>query len=111
MTVALQTSYSTVPASWQHLASCAGQTALFFAPPGERPEARARREARAVQVCLVCPVLEPCRAWARGHREYGFWGGESEDQRATAGFRVDAQTGRPGRLPRRGATVRTSWRH
>ena len=108
MTVALQPSYTHVPVSWQHLASCAGQTSLFFAPPGERPEARARREAKAIQVCRVCPVLDPCRAWARGHREYGFWGGESEEQRAAAGFRVDAQSGRPGRH-RRGAGIRTSW--
>ena len=86
--------------SWQAIASCNGQTDLFFAAPGERPEARARREAKARQLCLVCPVLEPCQAWARENREYGFWGGESEEERAMAGYRVDMPVGRVARYPR-----------
>ncbi len=84
--------------SWQSIASCNGQTDLFFAPPGERPEARARREAKARQLCLVCPVLEPCQAWARHNREYGFWGGESEEERAEAGYPVALPTGRVARI-------------
>jgi WhiB family redox-sensing transcriptional regulator len=79
---------------------CSGQTGLFFAPPGERPEARARREAKARQLCQICPVLEPCRAWGRQNREYGFWGGESEEERAAAGYRVDMPVGRVARYPR-----------
>ena len=86
--------------AWQSIASCNGQTDLFFAAPGERPEARARREARARQLCSVCPVLEPCQAWARENREYGFWGGESEEERAMAGYRVDMPVGRVARYPR-----------
>jgi WhiB family redox-sensing transcriptional regulator len=85
---------------WQATALCAGQTGLFFAPPGERPEARARREAKARQLCHICPVLDPCRIWARSHREYGFWGGESEEDRAAAGYRVDMPVGRVARYPR-----------
>ncbi|HLF41821.1 MAG TPA: WhiB family transcriptional regulator [Acidimicrobiia bacterium] len=85
---------------WQSTAMCAGQTDLFFAPPGERPEARARREARARQLCAICPVLDPCRAWARENREYGFWGGESEEDRAQAGYRVDMPVGRIARYAR-----------
>lgn len=87
---------------WQSAGACSGQTDLFFAPPGERPEARARREARAVQVCLACPVIDPCRNWARANREYGFWGGESEEQRAAAGYRTDMPVGRVARYRRRG---------
>jgi WhiB family redox-sensing transcriptional regulator len=87
-------------AGWQSIASCSGQTDLFFAAPGERPEARARREAKARQLCLICPVLEPCQAWARENREYGFWGGESEEDRAMAGYRVDMPVGRVARYPR-----------
>ena len=87
-------------AAWQSIASCNGQTDLFFAAPGERPEARARREAKARQLCLICPVLEPCQAWARANREYGFWGGESEEDRAMAGYRVDMPVGRIARYPR-----------
>ncbi|HEV8625561.1 MAG TPA: WhiB family transcriptional regulator [Acidimicrobiia bacterium] len=85
---------------WQSIASCNGQTDLFFAAPGERPEARARREAKARQLCMACPVLAPCQAWARENREYGFWGGESEEERAMAGYRVDMPVGRVARYPR-----------
>jgi hypothetical protein len=38
-------------------------------------------------------VLEPCRAWAREKREYGFWGGESEEERAAAGYRARLPVG------------------
>lgn len=85
---------------WQSAALCAGQTDTFFASPGERPEARARREAKARQLCLMCPVLDACRTWARQNREYGFWGGESEEERAKAGYRVDMPVGRVARYPR-----------
>ena len=85
---------------WTAEAACSGQTTLFFAPPGERPESRAVREAQARMVCVRCPVLAPCRAWARENREYGFWGGESEEERAAAGFRVDMPVGRIARYPR-----------
>jgi len=73
---------------WSRLAACAGRTTLFFSAPGEGAEARTVREAKAARLCAVCPVLAPCREWARSHREYGFWGGESEDERAAAGFRA-----------------------
>jgi WhiB family redox-sensing transcriptional regulator len=59
---------------------------LFFAPFAERPEARARREAKARAICVNCPVVEPCRDSARDNRELGFWGGESEAERASAGY-------------------------
>jgi WhiB family redox-sensing transcriptional regulator len=81
-------------------AACKGETRVFFAPPGERPEARERREAAARALCRSCPVLVECRQWAREHREYGFWGGESEEERAAAGYRVDMPVGRVARYPR-----------
>jgi WhiB family redox-sensing transcriptional regulator len=90
----------TGPLTWTAHAECRGQTRLFFAPPGERPEARAVRESQARAVCGACPVLAECRSWAREHREYGFWGGESEEERAAAGFRVDMPVGRVARYPR-----------
>jgi WhiB family redox-sensing transcriptional regulator len=76
------------PRTWSQLAACAGKTSLFYAPPAERPEARAVRELKASLLCRTCPVIAPCRAWAREYREYGYWGGESEETRAAAGFRV-----------------------
>ena len=71
---------------WMDHADCRGKSALFFPPPGERPAARDARENRARRVCLSCPVLGPCREYARTSRELGFWGGESEIERAEAGF-------------------------
>ena len=88
------------PLAWTSDAACVGQTDLFFAPAGERPETRTLREARARNVCTECSVIEPCRRWAREHREYGFWGGESEEERAAAGFRVDMPVGRVARYPK-----------
>lgn len=73
---------------WTERALCRGRTELFFPPFHERPERRARREVQARAVCDACPVLEPCRTWARENREYGFWGGESEEERADAGYRA-----------------------
>ncbi len=79
--------------NWMQQAACAGQTELFFAPHAERPQARVRREAKARRVCQTCPVIFECRRYARLHLEYGFWGGESEEERAAAGFAVPAPVG------------------
>lgn len=78
---------------WLDRAICAGHTQLFFAPHAERPPARLRREAAARQVCMRCPVRIECRDHARSRLEYGFWGGESEAERAAAGFAVPAPIG------------------
>jgi WhiB family redox-sensing transcriptional regulator len=69
-------------------AACRGLAYVFFAPIREGPEAREAREAKAQAICHTCPVMSLCRTWAREHREFGFWGGESEEERAAAGFRV-----------------------
>jgi len=84
--------YSTLDAldphrqDWMDDAACKGRTNLFFGVAGERPERRIRREADARRVCATCPVLLACRALAREGRENGFWGGESEEERASAGY-------------------------
>lgn len=78
---------------WADHAVCKGKTHLFFPPRAERPQARARREAQARLLCSTCPVQEPCKAFARQHHEYGFWGGESEEERHLAGFTVSAPIG------------------
>jgi WhiB family transcriptional regulator, redox-sensing transcriptional regulator len=71
---------------WFEQAACKGRTNLFFGLAGERPERRVRREARARRVCADCAVQWPCRLTARANRENGFWGGESEEERAAAGY-------------------------
>ncbi len=73
----------------------------MIAPPGERPEAREVREAKARSICHTCPVMKPCRNWARDNREYGFWGGESEEERVGAGYPVALTVGRVARIAAR----------
>jgi WhiB family redox-sensing transcriptional regulator len=78
---------------WRDDAACRGRTRLFFPRRAERPEARARREAQALKLCQACPVLTPCREFARTQHEYGFWGGESEEDRHLLGYTVSAPIG------------------
>lgn len=78
---------------WMDVGACKGLTHLFFPPAAERPQARERREASARQVCRSCSVQMTCMDFARGHHEYGYWGGESEDERHAAGFRLIAPIG------------------
>ena len=78
---------------WMNDGACKGLTHLFFPLPAERPQARDRREAAARQVCGECNVNSTCREFARTNHEYGFWGGESEDERHAAGFRLIAPIG------------------
>ena len=78
---------------WREFAACKGHVQLFFAKKAERPEARARREAKARKLCDACPVSEQCRSWARDNREYGYWGGENEEDRYLLGYRVTAAIG------------------
>jgi len=78
---------------WMEHAVCKGRTNLFFPPRAERPQARMRREAQARLICSTCPVRTPCQEFARGGHEYGFWGGESEEDRHLAGYTVAAPIG------------------
>jgi WhiB family redox-sensing transcriptional regulator len=78
---------------WADHAVCKGRTSLFFPPRAERPQARVRREAQARLLCSTCPVQSPCKEFARANHEYGFWGGESEEDRHLAGYTVAAPIG------------------
>lgn len=79
--------------NWMDHAVCKGRTHLFFPPKAERPQARVRREAHARRLCLSCPVQVECQVFARSNREYGYWGGESEEERHLAGYTVAAPIG------------------
>ena len=93
----------TGPLTWTGTAACRGQNDLFFAPAGERPETRNVREAKARAVCNTCVVIAEPSVGPRD-REYGFWGGESEEERAAAGYRVDMPVGRVARYPKGNGT-------
>jgi len=74
------------PPGWHANAMCSGKTHIFFATPGERDGRRNRREALARAYCACCAVAEECREAGRSGREHGLWGGENDEQRASAGF-------------------------
>lgn len=78
---------------WADRALCKGRTPLFFAPRAERPQARMRRETQASLLCAKCLLAVECRAFARENHEYGYWGGESEEERHRAGYTVSAPIG------------------
>jgi len=67
-------------------AACIGGGDIFFAPFAERPEQRVAREAKARPICAACVLVVPCREYARNNLELGFWAGESEVDRAAAGY-------------------------
>jgi WhiB family redox-sensing transcriptional regulator len=73
---------------WASRGRCRGQDPRqFHAPFGEDAADRLVRENDVkTRYCAHCEVVTPCRDWAREHREYGVWGGESEVERAAAGF-------------------------
>jgi WhiB family redox-sensing transcriptional regulator len=92
---AIETSFERIQTEddWMSEGACKGLTHLFFPPAAERPQARERREATARQVCSSCTVQRSCLDFARTNHEYGYWGGESEDERHAAGFRLIAPIG------------------
>lgn len=70
---------------WNDFAICRGRGDLFFEPFGERPGPR-RREAVAKRLRAQCPVQLACLGAGRRNKESGIWGGETEEERALAGY-------------------------
>lgn len=75
---------------WQERGSCrTADPGLFFGPENESDSRRKRRVATAKTVCMSCPVLALCRAYAVENGErYGVWGGMSEYERMPEAARV-----------------------
>ena len=62
---------------------CTSQPDLYFAPAGnELPLQKAERVKAAARLCAACrpEERERCASWARSHREWGIWGGRTEDE-------------------------------
>ncbi len=70
---------------WMEQAACKGRTALFFPTYAERPQARQRREAKALALCARCPVQQTCREWGRQHHEYGISSGSGAGRTKRSG--------------------------
>lgn len=86
---------------WTELAMCRGKTQLFYDGKRESEGQRSRREELAKKYCAVCPVIEVCRTMGRIGREHGIWGGETDEERAAAGYLPTRSTSR---------RIRAAWR-
>lgn len=67
---------------------CLERPDLFISPDGERhnsPEYHRRVNAARAR-CLDCPIMIACRDRGRELHEPGIWGGETDEERAAAGF-------------------------
>ena len=79
---------------WMSQGACKGSHPSVLPPlPPSAPRRSERRESAAEAVCASCQVRSDCMVFAREHHEYGFWGGESEDERHAAGYRLIAPIG------------------
>ena len=69
--------------TWADEAACRFEDPdLFFPPEKERGRYAVLRETLAKRVCLRCPVLGECTAYALAADErYGVWGGLSPAER------------------------------
>lgn len=75
-----------IATEWHHEGRCCEPDVdfdWFYHPEGERGTDRERRDRKAKEICVQCPVMLMCRDAARSRREqYGLWGGETEFERA-----------------------------
>lgn len=66
---------------------CTTQPDLFHAPDEGRADVNDRKTDRvqaALELCLDCPLMIACRDWARANRQFGIWGGETDEERTSA---------------------------
>lgn len=63
--------------AWMEYGACVGgKTDTFFPAEGQNAT-------QAKRVCATCPVREPCLEYALSKREFGIWGGTTEEERIT----------------------------
>jgi WhiB family transcriptional regulator, redox-sensing transcriptional regulator len=68
---------------WQDHALCRQlPVETFFEADNHRGSARARAVELAREVCLRCPVMQPCLEHALVAEDFGVWGGLTADERA-----------------------------
>jgi len=63
---------------WRTRGACVGN------PPHYWYSDIAAEQAKAIRICNTCPVIDECKSYALGHREYGIWGGITELARRRA---------------------------
>ena len=79
---------------WTSKAACRGLTTLLLPAVGRTAAGtRSPRSARPLGVRVLRRSARPAASTPASNHEYGFWGGESEDERHAAGFRLIAPIG------------------
>jgi WhiB family redox-sensing transcriptional regulator len=73
---------------WAEQAACKSHSEYFFEGKSERELERFRREAIARQICASCDVFNECKIYISHHSEYGFWAGQSEDERSFTNYGI-----------------------
>ncbi len=70
----------------RHRGACTEQTAaLFFDDATTSSRASRANHQAAKAICRLCPILHPCRSYARADPTLeGIWGGETQTERHTA---------------------------
>jgi len=63
------------PMKWADRAACRGSDVIFYDAFTDE------QKAAATQVCASCPVRGECLEHAIENREWGIWGGTTEDER------------------------------
>lgn len=67
--------------NWRQYAICSGANSELFFPVGSTGHAVDTIQA-AKEVCIQCPVAEPCLEFSLDtNQEAGVWGGYSEEER------------------------------
>jgi WhiB family redox-sensing transcriptional regulator len=80
---------------WRLSAACRDLDPDLFFPIGTAGPA-VTQVAEAKQVCLTCPVRQPCLDWAlRHYQDYGIWGGTTELERKALRSVIGVRQWRP----------------
>ncbi|MEU5424215.1 WhiB family transcriptional regulator [Streptomyces olivoreticuli] len=70
-----------VPRSDNYKVPCVDAPTLYFSPDWpERQDEATARVAAARALCFSCAIRTTCGEWGRDHREWGIWGGRTEDE-------------------------------
>lgn len=67
--------------AWKNDAACRDEDPALFFPDGESGPANRRQIQRAKSFCHRCPVADDCLDEAIERREYGIWGGFTDEER------------------------------
>lgn len=69
-------------------AACRSALISFFPDDHLTAQEKREQEGEAKQICLTCPIMQLCQAYAILNENYGVWGGMTESERRSARAKV-----------------------